>query len=236
MLAVSSPTILITGGTGYIGSHVAAHLPIEYNVILVDNLCNSSKAPLKALERITGKVFPFIQADIRNEQQLNGIFSKYSFDSVIHCAGLKSLAESSQDPLSYYSNNMTATMVLLSTMKKYNVSKIVFSSSATVYGQPKRLPIDENADTGCTNPYGRTKLFTEEILKDLFKSEPEFWNIIILRYFNPIGAHESGLIGEDANGETPNNLMPYVAKVATQELPVLKVFGNDWDTPDGTGK
>jgi len=236
MLTANAPTILITGGTGYIGTHIAAHLPTEYNLVLADNLCNSTTAPLDALYNLTGRRYPFENADVREEKDLERIFSRYKIDCVVHCAGLKSLADSNTDPLSYYSNNVAATVTLLSTMKKYRVSKIVFSSSATVYGQPKRLPLDEEAETGCTNPYGRTKLFTEHLLRDLYRSAPDFWNVAILRYFNPIGAHASGLIGEDATVELPNNLMPYVAKVAVGTLPILKVFGGDWNTPDGTGK
>jgi len=235
MPTTNLPNILITGGSGYIGSHIAAHLPPEYNVILVDNLCNSTRAPLSALKQITGKDFTFIEADLRNVQQMELLFSSYQFDSVIHCAGLKSLAESNRDPLKYYDNNMTATITILKTMTKYNVSKILFSSSATVYGQPERLPLNEQAETGCTNPYGRTKLFVESVLRDLYNSAPGYWNIVILRYFNPVGSHESGLLGEDASGEKPNNLMPYVAKVANGDLPILRIFGNDWETPDGTG-
>ncbi len=226
--------ILVTGGAGYIGSHTCVELIKQgYHVIVVDNLYNASEISLERIERITGVKPDFYQADIRDREAMEKIFAENEIDSVIHFAGLKAVGESVRMPLEYYDNNVYGTIVLLETMKKYNVKKIVFSSSATVYGSPERLPIDEECRLSTTNPYGSTKLYLEYIMKDLYVSDNE-WNIILLRYFNPVGAHESGLIGEDPKG-IPNNLTPFIAKVAAGKLEKVNVFGNDYDTPDGTG-
>ena len=228
--------ILVTGGAGYIGSHTLIELSsagLEF--IVYDNLSNSSKEALKRVEKITGKSIEFAEGDIRDKKLLQEVFSKYNIDSVIHFAGLKAVGESVEKPLEYYDNNVNGTLTLLEVMKEYSCKKIVFSSSATVYGDPKEVPITEDSQTGVgiTNPYGRTKYFIEEILKDLYTSDNS-WKIAILRYFNPIGAHESGLIGEDPEG-IPNNLMPYISQVAVGKLKELQVFGDDYDTVDGTG-
>ena len=205
--------ILVTGGAGYIGSHtLVSMLEKGYQAIVVDNFSNSDPESLTRVEMITGVKLDVYQADIRNKEKLEEIFSQHEISAVIHFAGLKAVGESVRMPLEYYQNNVYGTLVLLDVMKKYNVKKIIFSSSATVYGTPERLPLDEDCRLGVTNPYGGTKLMIENILKDLQVSDPE-WNIIILRYFNPVGAHHSGLIGEDPNG-IPNNLMPYIAQVA----------------------
>ena len=228
--------ILITGGAGYIGSHTLVELSSSgFEFIVYDNLSNSSKEALKRVEQIIGKTIEFIEGDIRDKRLLQKVFSKYNIDSVIHFAGLKAVGESVEKPLEYYDNNINGTLTLLEVMKEYNCKKIVFSSSATVYGDPKEVPITEEAQTGVgiTNPYGRSKYFIEEMLKDLYISDNS-WKIAILRYFNPIGAHESGLIGEDPNG-IPNNLMPYISQVAVGKLKELQVFGDDYDTVDGTG-
>jgi len=226
--------ILITGGAGYIGSHTIVEICKEdYGVIVVDNLSNSSSEAIRRIEKITGKKINFYQADIRDEDKLNAIFTAYKIDSVIHFAGLKAVGESVAKPLAYYGNNVYGTLVLLSVMKKHHVKKIIFSSSATVYGEPERLPLDEACCLHVTNPYGQTKLMIENILRDLHQSDSA-WRIVILRYFNPVGAHEIGLIGEDPNG-VPNNLVPYIAQVAIGKLPYLNVFGKDYDTADGTG-
>jgi UDP-glucose 4-epimerase len=226
--------ILLTGGAGYIGSHTCVMLLEQgHDVIVVDNLCNSKVESLKRVEKITGKKIPFYQKDLCNLPSINEIFTQNSIDAVIHFAGLKSVAESVDQPLTYYQNNIDGTLVLCEAMQAHGVKHLVFSSSATVYGNPETVPIDENAPVGAFNPYGRSKLFIEEILSDLYVSDKS-WNIALLRYFNPVGAHFSGLIGEDPFGR-PNNLMPYVSQVAVGKLPELMVYGDDYDTPDGTG-
>ena len=228
--------ILVTGGAGYIGSHTLIELSSAgLDFIVYDNLSNSSKEALKRVEQIIGKSVEFIKGDIRDKKLLNEIFTKYNIDSIIHFAGLKAVGESVAKPLEYYDNNVGGTLTLLEVMKEHNCKKVVFSSSATVYGDPKEVPVTEDAQAGIgiTNPYGRSKYFIEEILKDLYISDNS-WKIAILRYFNPIGAHESGLIGEDPEG-IPNNLMPYISQVAVGKLKELQVFGNDYPTPDGTG-
>ncbi len=226
--------ILVTGGLGYIGSHTCVEL-IEngYNVIVIDNLFNSKKEVKDKIEKITGKSIKFYLGDVCDKDLLNKIFSENKIDAIIHFAGYKAVGESVAKPLMYYRNNLDSTLSLLEVAKEFNVKRIVFSSSATVYGKPKELPIKEDFPLSTTNPYGTTKLVIEGILKDLYKSDND-WSIAILRYFNPIGAHKSCLIGEDPNG-IPNNLMPYIIKVATGELKSLGVFGNDYDTHDGTG-
>ena len=227
-------SILLTGGTGFIGSHTAVELlNAGEDIVIVDNLSNSKIDMVDKIKKITGKDFKFYHADILDREALDNIFKENKIDEVIHFAGFKAVGESCEKPLEYYHNNITGTLILLETMKDNNCKKIVFSSSATVYGSPKSLPIKEDFPLSTTNPYGTTKLMIEQILGDLYKADNS-WSIEILRYFNPIGAHESGLIGEDPNG-IPNNLMPYIIKVATKELPILSVFGNDYDTPDGTG-
>lgn len=229
-----SKTILLTGGTGYIGSHTAVELLNEgYEIICVDNCYNSSPDVLNRIEKITSKKVKFYHDDILDAAALKRIFSENKVDAVIHFAGLKAVGESVSMPLQYYHNNIFGTLVLCQAMKDANVKNIVFSSSATVYGLPKSLPIQENFPLSATNPYGQTKLMIEQILQDLYVSDPG-WSISILRYFNPVGAHKSGLIGEAPKG-IPNNLMPYVTQVATGKLPQLKIFGNDYPTPDGTG-
>lgn len=226
--------ILVTGGAGYIGSHTAVELlQANHNVIIVDNLSNSSKKSIKNVAEITNKSPVFYISDLRDKDHLDFIFKKNSIDAVIHFAGLKAVGESVKNPLLYYQNNLESTLALLECMSNNNVKKLVFSSSATVYGDPAKLPITEDMPKSATNPYGQTKLIIEQILEDLSKSG-DGWNFTSLRYFNPIGAHESGKIGEDPNG-IPNNLMPYVAKVASGELKELSVYGNDYDTIDGTG-
>lgn len=226
--------ILVTGGAGYIGSHTCVEL-LEHghDIIVVDNLSNSKKESLKRIGSITGKELIFYMADIRDRDALTNIFQKHPVDSVIHFAGLKAVGESVQIPLEYYHNNITGTLTLCEVMQEADVKTLVFSSSATVYGDPSAVPIREDFPTGATNPYGRTKLMIEEILRDLYGSDRE-WQIALLRYFNPVGAHPGGDIGEDPNG-IPNNLMPFIAQVAVGKLPELKVFGNDYPTPDGTG-
>jgi len=226
--------ILVTGGTGYIGSHTVVELlQAGYGVTIVDNLSNSSGKVLERIERICGRSVEFHQLDLRDERALDQLLRDGAFSAVIHFAGLKAVGESVELPLDYYENNVGGTLVLLQSMARNRLKNLVFSSSATVYGDPARVPIDENAPLGPTNPYGRTKLMIEEILRDLQHSDPE-WNIVMLRYFNPIGAHESGLIGEDPRG-IPNNLLPYVAQVAVGKRERLAVFGNDYPTVDGTG-
>ncbi|MBR6788412.1 MAG: UDP-glucose 4-epimerase GalE [Clostridia bacterium] len=227
--------ILVTGGAGYIGSHTCVELLEKgYEVVVVDNFDNSSPESVKRVEKITGKKIALYEADIRDEKVMDGIFSEHKIDCVIHFAGLKAVGESCAQPLKYYDNNLYGTLVLLRIMNKYGVKKIVFSSSATVYGDPEKLPLDENCKTGgTTNPYGTSKYFQEIMLRDLYASDKE-WTVVLLRYFNPVGAHESGLIGEDPQG-IPNNLTPYIAKVAIGELKEVGVFGNDYDTHDGTG-
>lgn len=227
-------TILVTGGAGYIGSHTCVELLNSgYDVVVFDNLCNSSKESLSRVEKITGKKVKFYEADMRNRSAMEKIFAENKIDAVIHFAGLKAVGESVQKPLMYYDNNIAGTLVLLEVMDKAGCKKIVFSSSATVYGDPERLPIDEDCRLSVTNPYGATKLMLENIMRDLYVSDNE-WNIILLRYFNPVGAHESGLIGENPKG-IPNNLTPYIAQVASGKLERINVFGNDYPTPDGTG-
>ena len=227
-------TILVTGGCGYIGSHTVLELLNKnYDVVVVDNFSNSSFESLRRVQKITGKTVTFYEADIRDTAAMETVFSKHSFDAVIHFAAFKAVGESVRLPLKYYENNISGTVSLLQIMEKHNVKKIIFSSSATVYGDPERLPLDENCRLSTTNPYGSTKLMMEMIMQDLYKADKN-WNIILLRYFNPVGAHESGMIGEDPKG-IPNNLMPYVAQVATGKLACINVFGNDYDTPDGTG-
>ena len=226
--------VLVTGGMGYIGSHTVVELlENSYEVIIVDNLVNSKIDVLDKIETITGKRPKFYQYDLCNYEDLEKIFKENKIDVVIHFAGLKAVGESCEKPLLYYQNNLVSTMNLLKIMGQYDCKKIVFSSSATVYGNPKSLPIKEDFPLSTTNPYGSTKLFIEYILKDLYKSDPT-WSIAILRYFNPIGAHKSYLLGENPNG-IPNNLMPYIMKVATKELEHLNIFGNDYNTKDGTG-
>ncbi len=226
--------ILVTGGSGYIGSHTVLELlEAGYETVVLDNLCNSSEEALKRVEKITGKKAAFYQADIRDQEAMNKIFAEEKPEAVIHFAGLKAVGESVQKPLMYYDNNIAGTVALLNAMKEHGCKKIVFSSSATVYGKPASVPIREDFPLSVTNPYGRTKLMIEEILGDVYTAD-NTWDIILLRYFNPIGAHESGLIGEDPEG-IPNNLLPYVAKVAVGRLEKVNVFGNDYDTPDGTG-
>ena len=227
--------ILVTGGTGYIGSHTVCELlNNNYEVVIVDNLCNSQRELVESIKEITNKDVTFYELDLRNKEELRKVFEENEIEGVIHFAGLKAVGESVKEPLMYYDNNLISTLVLLEVMQEFNCKNIVFSSSATVYGDPERLPITEDCRVGgTTNPYGTTKLMIENILNDLYISDNE-WSITILRYFNPIGAHESGLIGENPNG-IPNNLMPYIIKVATGELPCLNVFGNDYDTVDGTG-
>ncbi len=228
--------ILVTGGAGYIGSHTVVELITRgYDPVIVDDLSNSNIKSLERIEKITGVKVKFYQFDICNKQKLNEIFEKYNFDSVIHFAGLKSVGESVVNPLRYYDVNINTTLSLLVTMQNNHVMNILFSSSATVYGDPQTLPLTEDnvAGLGLTNAYGRTKYFIEEILKDFSSAYPKA-NITILRYFNPIGAHESGLIGEDPAG-VPNNLLPYISQVAVGKLKTLNVYGNDYDTPDGTG-
>ena len=226
-------SILVTGGAGYIGSHTVVELQnAGYEVVVVDNLSNSSRESLKRVEKITGKPVTFYEADILDREALNRIFEKESIESCIHFAGLKAVGESVQKPWEYYENNIAGTLTLVDVMRKHGVKNIIFSSSATVYGDPAVIPITEECPKGqCTNPYGWTKSMLEQILTDMQKADPE-WNVILLRYFNPIGAHKSGLIGENPNG-IPNNLMPYVTQVAVGKLKELGVFGNDYDTPDG---
>ncbi|MGL1958524.1 MAG: UDP-glucose 4-epimerase GalE [Colwellia sp.] len=232
-------SLLITGGTGYIGSHTVVELQNlvskegkEQDIIIVDNLSNSSTKVLDRVKQITGKTVTFIKADICDHDAINTVFEQYNIDAVIHFAGLKAVGESSEKPLNYYFNNVSGSITLLQVMAKHKVKKLVFSSSATVYGD-NVSPLNETMSTSATNPYGQTKLMIEDILFDLAKSDSE-WKIACLRYFNPIGAHESGLIGENPNG-IPNNLLPYVAQVAVGRLAQLQVFGDDYDTVDGTG-
>lgn len=226
--------VLVTGGAGYIATHTdVCLLNAGHEVVAVDNFSNSSYESIENVERITGKKVIFYEGDVCDKKILEKIFSEHKIDAVIHFAGLKAVGESCEKPLLYYRNNLDSTLTLLETMVKYDVKRFVFSSSATVYGTPERLPLDEDCRLSTTNPYGSTKLMIENILKDVYAADRSF-HILLLRYFNPVGAHESGLIGEDPKG-IPNNLMPYVAKVAHGELPYLNVFGNDYDTPDGTG-
>lgn len=226
--------ILVTGGAGYIGSHTCVELlNAGYEIIVVDNFSNSSPEALKRIQEITNKKFKFYEMNLLDETAVEKVFCENKIDAVIHFAGLKAVGESVQNPISYYHNNITGTLVLCEMMNKYNVKKMVFSSSATVYGMPKSVPICENSPLSANNPYGNTKLMLEEILQDVYISDNN-WSIALLRYFNPIGAHESGRIGENPNG-VPSNLMPYITQVAVGKRDKLTVFGNDYDTPDGTG-
>lgn len=226
--------LLITGGAGYIGSHSAVVLStIGHQVVLYDNLSNSSRAVLENLALIVGQQMSFVKGDVRNTELLASTLASYSIDAVIHLAGLKAVGESVEKPVEYYANNIQGAISLLQAMQSVQLKTLVFSSSATVYGEPKYLPLDENHPTGATNPYGRSKLHIEEMLNDVAASDPD-WRIACLRYFNPVGAHDSGLIGENPNG-VPNNLMPYISEVATGRRPCLSVFGGDYPTGDGTG-
>ena len=226
--------VLVTGGCGYIGSHTTVELLKEgYEVVIVDNLVNSKRNVIDKIKKITNKSVTFYEIDLCDKEKLRKIFLDEKISSVIHFAGLKAVGESVSIPIKYYENNLVSTLNLISCMQEFNVKKIVFSSSATVYGNPKSLPIKEDFPLSTTNPYGTTKLMIEEILKDLYHSNPTF-DITILRYFNPIGADKSGLLGEDPNG-IPNNLLPYILKVATGKLPILNIFGDDYNTVDGTG-
>ena len=227
--------ILVTGGAGYIGSHTCVELLNQgQEVVVVDNLCNSSEESLNRVKQITGKDVTFYKADLLDKAAMEEIFSKETIDAVIHFAGLKAVGESVAKPLEYYHNNITGTLVLCDVMRNHGVKKIIFSSSATVYGDPAFVPITEDCPKGkITNPYGQTKSMLEQILTDLHTADPE-WSVILLRYFNPVGAHKSGLIGEDPAG-IPNNLTPYITQVAVGKLKEVGVFGNDYDTPDGTG-
>lgn len=226
--------ILVTGGAGFIGSHTCVELlNAGYDLVVVDNLSNSSQEALKRVSSITGKQFPYYSVDLLDRPALEGVFSEHSIEAVIHFAGLKAVGESVEIPLRYYHNNITGTLILCEVMQKFGVHQIVFSSSATVYGNQKVVPLTEDMPLSATNPYGWTKLMIEQILRDLYVAHND-WGIALLRYFNPIGAHESGKIGEDPNG-IPNNLVPYITQVAVGKLSELKVFGNDYETHDGTG-
>ena len=226
--------VLVTGGAGYIGSHTCVELlNNNYQVVVIDNLCNSSKESLNRVKTITGKEVVFYEQDILDEAALAKIFAEHKIDAVIHFAGLKAVGESVTMPLEYYQTNLTGTLVLFKVMRDFNVKNFVFSSSATVYGDPHTVPITEDFPLSATNPYGRSKLIIEEISHDLFVAD-DSWNIALLRYFNPVGAHKSGLIGEDTNG-IPNNLIPYISQVAIGKRDILSIFGGDYDTPDGTG-
>lgn len=226
--------ILVTGGAGYIGSHTCLELLRSgYEVIIIDNLSNSRRDSLNRIENLSGKKIIFYQEDVRNRESINQIFKNHDIKAVIHFAGLKAVGDSVVNPLNYYENNLISSIVLLEIMSNHNVKKLVFSSSATVYGVPEHMPISESAPRSTTNPYGTTKLMIEKILEDLAFSDKN-WDISLLRYFNPIGADESGQIGEDPNG-IPNNLMPYITQVAAGYLDELSIYGNDYDTPDGTG-
>ncbi len=228
-------SILVTGGAGYIGSHTCVELlNAGYDIIILDNLCNSNRESLKRVEELTGKTVKFYETDIRDAEMMDKVFAENDISSVIHFAGLKAVGESCRMPLEYYDNNINGTLVLCAAMRKAGCKKIVFSSSATVYGEHNVSPLTEDMPTGgTTNPYGTTKYFIERILEDLYKADKE-WSICLLRYFNPVGAHKSGRIGEDPNG-IPNNLVPYISQVAIGKLEYLNVFGDDYDTPDGTG-
>ena len=226
--------ILVTGGAGYIGSHTCIELlQAGYEVVVVDNLINSKEESLKRVQELTGKTLAFHKVDLLNKRELNDVFHKSSIDAVIHFAGLKAVGESVSIPLHYYHNNVTGALILCNVMEKHKVKNLVFSSSATVYGEPDKVPINEDFPLSATNPYGRSKLMIEEILQDLYSAD-EAWNIVLLRYFNPVGAHPSGRIGENPNG-IPNNLLPFVSQVAVGKLSELSVYGNDYPTRDGTG-
>lgn len=229
-----SQTILVTGASGYIGSHTCVELINNgFSVVAMDNLCNSAQEAISRVERITGGSIPFHNIDVRNREALDALLSRQPIDAVIHFAGLKAVGESVADPLRYYDNNVSGSVALLESLAKANVKKFVFSSSATVYGDPESVPIRESFRLSATNPYGRSKLMVEQILGDLTVADPS-WGIAVLRYFNPVGAHESGLIGEDPQG-IPNNLMPFIAQVAVGRREKLSIFGSDYPTPDGTG-
>lgn len=226
--------ILVTGGAGYIGSHTIVELlNKDHSVVVIDNLVNSSQESLNRVKEITGKTVTFYQNAVQDRQVLQSIFDKHQIEAVIHFAGLKAVGESVAEPLLYYRNNLDSTLTLLEVMDQYNVRKLVFSSSATVYGDPENLPIQESDPLRATNPYGATKLMIEQILEDTAQTNKD-WSFTSLRYFNPVGAHSSGLIGEDPNGK-PNNLLPYISQVAIDKLSSLSIYGNDYDTPDGTG-
>lgn len=227
--------ILLTGGAGYIGSHTIIELDkAGHSVVVVDNLVNSNPESLRRVSKIIGKEIPFYEVDVRDKENLSKVFDENKIDAVIHFAGLKAVGESVSKPLEYYHNNMTGTFILLDVMRQHGCKNIIFSSSATVYGDPTIIPITEECPKGhCTNPYGQTKSMLEEVLMDVQKADPEL-NVVLLRYFNPIGAHQSGMIGENPNG-IPNNLMPYITQTAVGIRKELGVFGNDYDTPDGTG-
>ena len=227
--------ILLPGGAGFIGSHTAVELLNKgKEIIIIDNFSNSKPEVLKAIKKITKKEFKFYEMDYSDKEKLEKVFKENEIEAVLNFAGYKAVGESVQKPIEYYTNNISGCLILLDVMRKYGVKKFIFSSSATVYGEPKQIPITEECATGgTTNPYGTTKLFIEQILKDIYKSD-NTWDICILRYFNPVGAHESGLIGEEPQG-IPNNLMPYIVRVANRQLKELSVFGNDYETPDGTG-
>lgn len=226
--------ILVTGGAGYIGTHTCIELvEAGYDIVVVDNLCNSSKEALKRVESLVGALIPFYQVDVRDRAELTKVFERHKFDGVIHFAGLKAVGESVNMPIEYYHANVGGTFILAEVMRDFSCKTFVFSSSATVYGNPKTVPIKEDFPLSATNPYGRSKLMIEEFLQDVFVAD-DTWNIILLRYFNPVGAHKSGRIGEDPNG-VPNNLIPYISQVAVGKLDKLNIFGGDYDTPDGTG-
>lgn len=226
--------VLVTGGMGYIGSHTSVELlKAGHDVVIIDNLCNSKLRVLNSIEKISGRAPIFHNLDVRDKSKLSAVFAQHKIDAVIHFAGLKAVGESVTMPLEYYDNNVYGTLVLAEVMAEHKVMNLVFSSSATVYGDPATVPINEDFPLSATNPYGRSKLIVEEMLRDLPVANAD-WNVVLLRYFNPVGAHESGLIGEDPNG-IPNNLMPYVAQVAAGKLAQLSVYGGDYPTPDGTG-
>jgi len=225
--------ILVTGGSGYIGSHTCLELlKMNYEVAVIDNLSNSKKTSLKRVEKITKNKIDFFKVDLLDLKKLNHVFDKFTPDAVIHFAGKKAVGESVIKPIEYYKNNLGGTINLIEVMKNHNIKKIIFSSSCTVYGLPNKVPIKEDFPVSAVNPYGRTKLFIEFLLQDVSQSDPN-WNIIVLRYFNPVGADQSGIIGEDPNG-IPNNLFPYITQVAVGKLPILSIYGNDYPTPDGT--
>ncbi|WP_040203728.1 UDP-glucose 4-epimerase GalE [Neobacillus jeddahensis] len=227
-------SILVTGGAGYIGSHTCIELlNAGFDIVVLDNYANSKPEALKRIKEITGKDFPFYKVDLLDRSSVDNVFAENQIEAVIHFAGLKAVGESVSIPLHYYHNNITGTLILCEVMKKYDVKNLVFSSSATVYGMPERVPISEDFPLSATNPYGKTKLMIEEILRDVYVAD-QGWSIALLRYFNPIGAHESGRIGEDPNG-IPNNLMPFITQVAVGKLKELQVFGNDYSTVDGSG-
>jgi len=233
-MASDQPHLLVTGGAGFVGSHTCVELlNTGHSIVVLDNLSNSSTKSLDAVRRITNRPLDFVEGDLRDAACLDRLFAVNCFDAVIHFGGLKAVGESVAKPLLYYENNVMGTVHLINAMKAHSVKTLVFSSSATVYGNPARVPATEDLPTSATNPYGRSKLVIEEMLRDVYASDPE-WRISLLRYFNPVGAHASGELGEDPRG-TPNNLLPYIAQVAVGHLPHLRVFGNDYATPDGTG-